>query len=177
MPPCTQANTILARVRGQASALLQHTPQDSIIAFLDAPIAPKRPLCIGDHVRILSITPCNHLFPAESDDRPRYIARSLGIVGTVVGAKPAGGNLIEFTIRNENERSTVTHAIVTIKHEQGITTQLGLLARLMLWIAAALLVTTRTIPLQRNAVIFNDGPRVRAPGDEQRTGGSDDNEE
>ncbi|KAL7277487.1 hypothetical protein ACG7TL_008408 [Trametes sanguinea] len=163
--PCSSANTILARVRGQAKALLPHIAEESTVALLDSPIAPKKPIRVGDRVRIFSLIPCEHLFPDMEDERPRYIARNSGIEGTVTGVRPAEKNIVELVVRNENERSTITHACVTIAQVHGVTTQLSLILRIFLWLATLFTSAIRDIPLQPDAIVYNDGPRNRSPAE------------
>ncbi|KAI9056271.1 hypothetical protein FKP32DRAFT_1607850 [Trametes sanguinea] len=172
MPPSQSATAILGRVRGQANALLPLSPDEAIVAYFDIPIPPKTPIKIGDRVKLFSLTPCNYLLPHEEDGRPRYTAKPTGIEGTVVAFVPREGNLVELVLRNENERSTVTHASMTIEHVNGVTTQLGLAARLLRWLLSFLITTTRIVPLEPNAIIYNDTHRVRTTmGRLERRGG------
>lgn len=153
---------IQARERGGAPT---HTPDqpDETIVFYDAVTTPATPIHIGQTIRIHALLPCSNLFPFDGENSPpRYTAYDTGIEGTVVGIRAMDTATTEFVVRNESNRSAARLAYLAIQHIRGETVNISLwIALIRVILLMTLTTTTRSIPLENHAVVYNSRAHPR----------------
>lgn len=158
--------TILAKERGAAPAEDPFRPTRTITYF-DVPIAPLVPLHVGQAVHILSLFPCNGLFPGEGESPPRYTAFDSGVRGRVIGVRAMDKNITEFVVRNEAEWAREAYAYLAIKHIQGTTVKLGAWRALLRSTIQKPGPATRDIPLETDAIVYRDRPVSPSDNEEE----------
>ncbi|EIW52962.1 uncharacterized protein TRAVEDRAFT_53386 [Trametes versicolor FP-101664 SS1] len=149
--------TILAKERGAAPAEDSLCPTPTAKHF-DVPIVPRVPLHVGQMVHILSLFPCNGLFPGKGEKPPRYTAFDSGVWGKVVEIKSMDRNITEFVVRNEAKWAKEAYAYLAIKHIEGTTVSLGKWRTLLRSTIQRPAPATRDIPLEMDAIVYRDRP-------------------
>lgn len=136
----------------------------------DIPIAPRIPLHIGLLVRVIALeasapTPSdgNELNTAPAgrweDQPPHYSATSTNIVGKVIGIRSLEKSITELVVKNEDSTTTTAYAYLAIHHAEGRTISLPLTMRILRAVLSPLLLATRDVPIEGNAVITADDSR------------------
>ncbi|OJT14556.1 hypothetical protein TRAPUB_8889 [Trametes pubescens] len=149
--------TVLAKGRGEAPAEDPLRPSLTI-TFFDVPIVPRTPLHVGQLVHVLSLKPCDGLFPGEGEKPQRYIAYDSGIMGRIVGIRSMEENITEFVVRNEAEWAREAYAYLAIKHIPGVTVKLGAWKALLRSTIRRPAKATRDIPIEADAIVYRDRP-------------------
>lgn len=147
--------TVLTKKRAELPTDNPHSPETRI-ELHDIPIAPRKPIRIGQRIHLFVLISCDGLFPSHSSyTPPHYTTHDSGIVGRVERIRSMDGGVTEFVVKNDNEGSRVTHAYVSIQHIQGVTVHLSPCARLAR-AARGREKVERRVPLESDAVVFRD---------------------
>ncbi|OSD00577.1 hypothetical protein PYCCODRAFT_667616 [Trametes coccinea BRFM310] len=159
---------VLAKERANYPTCLPGMWRGATTVALDITIPPRTPLRVGERVVVKILDPCDDFFPLANDGSPRYVARPSNIEGEIVAMRPSGNNLVEFTLRNEAEASTVAYATLSIAQHHGRTTNLSLSQRLVVNVATYLIRPTRDIPLELEAIVFDEPRRSTLENESSR---------
>ncbi|KAI0350230.1 hypothetical protein OH77DRAFT_1092961 [Trametes cingulata] len=147
--------TIYAKERGSAPSA-DKPEEEARVVYLDVPIPPHEPIHVGQKVRISSITSCDELFPTEEETNAHhYTAEDLGVWGTIVRMRSEEEEVVEFILRNDNIKSNVVYAYLTVPREEGLMIRTPPWRR---WLNAIIArpERTRTIRIEDDATVFGD---------------------
>lgn len=159
------STTVLAKHKGNDPTEGQYHHTAAVVAYYDVPIPPRVPLHIGQRVNIHTLHDNSDLYP-EDATTPQYFATEAGVEGEITGIRAMEENITEFVVRNEVALSDVVHAVLAVKHIEGVTVRLGTWKRLLRATVLRPLQGTRSIPLELNAVVTprnTDGRTFSAP--------------
>lgn len=159
------STTVLAKHKGNDPTEGQHHPIAAVVAYYDIPIPPRTPLRVGQRVNIHTLHDNSDLC-TEMPETPQYFATEAGVEGEITGIRAMEANITEFVVKNEVAFSDVTHAVLAVKHIEGVTVRLGVWKRILRATVLRPLPDTRSVPLELNAVIIPrsaDGRTFSAP--------------
>ncbi|KAI0356664.1 hypothetical protein OH77DRAFT_1477922 [Trametes cingulata] len=156
--------TVYAKERGRTPYLSPLHPTTSICIHYDVPILPRSPLKVGKSLKIATLQSCDALFPPNGQKQPpRYTARLVEVVGTIIGVRAQDRATIDFIVRNEAGELQAVYAYITVPIVDGITDELSM------WQCAYHLILTlatttpaRTVEIETDAVILRDNPAYNA---------------
>ncbi|OJT01593.1 hypothetical protein TRAPUB_7935 [Trametes pubescens] len=149
--------TIFTKERGRAPSSLPRNSCISEIAFLDVTIPPPLPLHVGQHIRAHVLTKRH---ARDGSLVPGYISEPAGVEGVIVGIRTMELAITEFIVKNDDYKSTIEYAYLTIQHIQGVTVNLDIWRRALRTFLLPLLPHTRHVALDHDV---NITPKSYAP--------------
>ncbi|KAI0359201.1 hypothetical protein OH77DRAFT_1419682 [Trametes cingulata] len=152
----TSLTAIYAKERGSAPSVGKNGEETKVV-YLDVPIIPREPLHVGQRARILSLVPCDELFPSEEETSATYYTtEDLGVWGMLVRVRVEEEEVVEFVLENDNIRSSITHAHLMVPRREGVMIRTPLWRRWLGALVASPAKATRTIPIEDDATVFED---------------------
>ncbi|KAI0358355.1 hypothetical protein OH77DRAFT_1397945, partial [Trametes cingulata] len=128
-------------------------------------LLPHAPLQVGQKAKVLTLIPCDELFPTEEESTARhYTTKDIGVWGTVVRVRMEETEVVEFVLKNDNIQSSVTYAYLAVPRKEGLTTNAPCWRRMMGMIVGGLASATRTIPVEDDVTVFDDGTTLKFAG-------------
>ncbi|KAI0350966.1 hypothetical protein OH77DRAFT_1430372 [Trametes cingulata] len=156
MAATTTTTTIYAKKRGSAP-VEDERKTNKMVVYLDVPIIPDTPIHVGQRIDIATLVSCDALFPSDEILPPRYyVAEEVEIWGVVGEVRAMEEEVVEFALENENERSTIAHAYITVQRKEGVMIKTSTWERIWRSILTKPTKGTRCVPIEDEATVFVD---------------------